>query len=110
MFRACLLLTLLLAVPAYAGTQAGPSQGQGAGAGQGMRPPPRAMQREAVAAERFQHREARIRDALERGDLTPGEANMLRQRLEARRERLERWREQRLRDGGRPEAPGATPP
>ncbi|HEY9103192.1 hypothetical protein [Chitinimonas sp.] len=109
MFRSCLLLTLLLAVPALAGTQGGPMPGSG-GAGGGLRPPPRAMQREALAAERFQHREARIRDALERGDLTPGEANQLRQRLEARRERLERWREQRQREGRPDVQPGLPPP
>lgn len=40
-----------------------------------------------------QHREMRIREALERGDITPEEANALRERVrEARRQRLERWR------------------
>lgn len=71
------------------------------------------------AADRFQHREARIREAIERGDLTPGEADLLRQRLEMRRQRLERWRElqeklgERVAPGDAPlpaNAPTATPP
>ncbi|GAB3244081.1 hypothetical protein [Chitinimonas naiadis] len=113
MFRPSWLIALLLVLPALAAAPAGSPMGPGPGGPVGsrplpLRPEPRFAPRESLAAERFQHREARIREALERGDLTPNEANMLRQRLDARRERLERWREQRLRENGRTDTPPAN--
>jgi hypothetical protein len=45
---------------------------------------------------RLKHREGRLREAVRQGDLTPEEAEQLRQHLrELRRERLERLRESR---------------
>ena len=42
--------------------------------------------------DRFQHRERRLREAIERGDITPAEADALRQqRAELRKQRAERW-------------------
>ncbi|QNM96004.1 hypothetical protein [Chitinimonas koreensis] len=61
--------------------------------------------------QRFMHREARIREALERGDISADEAAQLRQRLEARRSLVERWREreERLRREAEQQAPAAAP-
>ncbi|GLR11296.1 hypothetical protein GCM10007907_00860 [Chitinimonas prasina] len=103
MSRTAHLAILLLALPlAWAGPDA---------------PAPARPERDHVQPrmerehERFQHRQARIREALERGDLTPAEAALLRQRLEMRRERLERWRilQERLREAARSETPAMVP-
>ncbi|MBV8659556.1 MAG: hypothetical protein JO142_17175 [Burkholderiales bacterium] len=43
--------------------------------------------------DRFQHRERRLREAIERGDITPAEAEAVRQqRAELRKQRAEHWR------------------
>jgi hypothetical protein len=54
-----------------------------------------------------QHREMRIREALERGDITQSEADALRERRrEARRQRLERWQAQQQGEGKPPAESG----
>lgn len=104
MFRLPVRLALLLALPAVLAAPAEPSPA----------PLPPALHKAERMELRFQHREARIREALERGDLTPHEAERLRERLEKRRERLEMWRQHPHllhRDGRRPRpVPDAAPP
>ncbi|WP_269533075.1 hypothetical protein [Chitinimonas sp. BJYL2] len=51
--------------------------------------------RQRALADRFRHREARIRDAVARGDLTEAEAARLRARLEERRDKIHLLRQQR---------------
>ncbi|QDQ27830.1 hypothetical protein FNU76_16580 [Chitinimonas arctica] len=72
--------------------------------------PPAEMHERAAERmqQRFLHREARIREAVERGDLTPAEAALLRQRLEMHRQRVEYWR-QRL-ERSREEEGATVPP
>lgn len=89
MFRRCLIYCLLLILPGLAFAQ-----------GEGFRGGERAR----AFADRVQHREMRIREALERGDITPEEAGALRERLrDVRRQRMERWRAMR---GLPPRPPG----
>jgi hypothetical protein len=72
------LVLLLLAMPATA-----LAKGDGVHA---------RIERPKAEAEHAEHREVRIREALEHGDITPDEAAALRERRrEDRRQRLERW-------------------
>lgn len=74
-------------------------------------PAPGRMPSHEQVQQRFMHREARIREALERGDISVDEAAQLRQRLEARRSLVERWREreERLRREAEQQAQTAAP-
>lgn len=84
MLRALVLATLLSSA-ALAAPPGPPPAGGGPGAGPAGGP--------GRFEQRFQHREARIREALLRGDLTVEEADFLRRRLEGRRELLDSWRD-----------------